>query len=96
MKLRYLEVRNYRSIRNAKKLELFDSTTIVGSNNEGKSNLVRALECAISTLQIANRLMMTRSRVIKSGAFWQTPGFKDVLGRQIYVRGVYAVSYTHL
>lgn len=86
MKLRYLEVQNYRSIRKAKKLELSDSTTIVGSNNEGKSNLVRALECAISTLQVANHLKA------KTSIPWKSDAFQRILGKQLYQLGIYRIE----
>lgn len=86
MQLRFLEVQNYRSIRKAKKLELSDSTTIVGSNNEGKSNLVRALECAISTLQVANQMTTSAGFNSKSDAF------QRVLGMQIHRRGIYEIE----
>lgn len=81
MQLRFLEVQNYRSIKSAKRLELSNITTVVGSNNEGKSNLVRALECAISTLRMADRSA--------SSFAWNSPGFSKILGRRLHVSGIY-------
>lgn len=52
MKLIAFSVSNYRSIKPSKKIYLKDYTVLVGKNNEGKSNLLRALNLAISTLQI--------------------------------------------
>lgn len=51
MRLKAFSVRNYRSIRQAARIPVrADLTVLVGPNNEGKSNLLRALALATSTL----------------------------------------------
>lgn len=50
MKLTSLSVSNYRSITQARKIDLRESTILIGPNNEGKSNILRALVLALSTL----------------------------------------------
>ena len=51
MKLVEFSVTNYRSITSAHKIPISNTTIIVGRNNEGKSNILRALYFAMLTLQ---------------------------------------------
>ena len=50
MKLVSFSVTNYRSITNAHKVELGQRTVLLGKNNEGKSNISNALNCAMNIL----------------------------------------------
>lgn len=50
MKLTYFTVSNYRSITNAYKLQLKDVSVLIGKNNEGKSNLIKALNLAVEII----------------------------------------------
>jgi len=50
MKLIAFSVRNYRSIIEAYKLSLGSYTVLVGPNNEGKSNIVKAIALSLSIL----------------------------------------------
>jgi putative ATP-dependent endonuclease of OLD family len=50
MKLESLTVQNFRSITKAYKLPLSSSTVLIGPNNEGKSNVLRALVLATRVL----------------------------------------------
>lgn len=50
MRLHTFSVTNYRSITAAHKISLSDTTVLVGANNEGKSNIVRALRLAMSVM----------------------------------------------
>ncbi|MDX2208048.1 MAG: AAA family ATPase [Gemmatimonadales bacterium] len=52
MRLTSVTVERYRSITKAYKIRLSDYTVLVGPNNEGKSNVLRALAAAMSTLRI--------------------------------------------
>ena len=52
MKLVEFSVRNYRSITDAHEIKLHDLTVLVGKNNEGKSNLLRALNVAMRIVMI--------------------------------------------
>ena len=42
MKLSAFSVTNYRSITSANKIKLDDLTILLGKNNEGKSNIIKA------------------------------------------------------
>ncbi len=50
MKLESFSVKNYRSITQARSIPLTSNTILVGPNNEGKSNILRALNAAMYAL----------------------------------------------
>lgn len=50
MKIASFSVENYRSITKARRIELSENTVLVGPNNEGKSNILRALSAAMYSL----------------------------------------------
>ena len=56
MKLVEFSVTNYRSITKAHKIFLKDYTVLVGKNNEGKSNLLRALNVAMNAVILHSRI----------------------------------------
>jgi len=51
MKIRKFTVENYRSITKASELPVHDLSILIGPNNEGKSNLLRALVSTMNTIQ---------------------------------------------
>jgi AAA15 family ATPase/GTPase/5S rRNA maturation endonuclease (ribonuclease M5) len=51
MKLVSFSVTNYRSITTAHKISLGDITVLVGKNNEGKSNILKALSLAMTLIE---------------------------------------------
>lgn len=53
MRLQTFTVTNYRSITKAEKLDLTDFTVLVGPNNEGKSNILRAMVLGMRVLDRA-------------------------------------------
>lgn len=55
MEIVSLSITNYRSITRAKKLEIGRSTVLVGPNNEGKSNILKALVTALRVLTHGRR-----------------------------------------
>lgn len=55
MKIVEFSVSNYRSITTAHKIKLKNLTVLVGKNNEGKSNLLRALNVAMSAVATHSR-----------------------------------------
>lgn len=55
MKLENFSVENYRSITEARQVSLTKSTVLIGPNNEGKSNILRALNLAMQTLSRFSR-----------------------------------------
>lgn len=52
MRLVSVDVEKYRSIKTAKKISISDLTVIVGPNNEGKSNFLKALSSVFSVLEM--------------------------------------------
>lgn len=56
MKLAEVTITNYRSIVEQTKFEVANLTTLVGPNNEGKSNLIRALSLAMVLIQRWSRI----------------------------------------
>jgi predicted ATP-dependent endonuclease of OLD family len=62
MRLESFSVENYRSITKARRIPLSANTVLIGPNNEGKSNILRALSAAmhaIRTHQLATRKNLT-------------------------------------
>ena len=55
MKLVKFSVTNFRSITKAHKINLGDTSILIGKNNEGKTNLLRALNIAMSVLSRESR-----------------------------------------
>lgn len=51
MRLERFQVKNYRSIKSTRWIALQNSLTVIGPNNEGKSNLVRALVTSLKLLE---------------------------------------------
>lgn len=51
MKLIYFSVTNFRSITAAHKISLHETTVLIGQNNEGKSNILKGLDTAMTILQ---------------------------------------------
>jgi putative ATP-dependent endonuclease of OLD family len=56
-------VRNYRSITKAYKLPILRSTVLIGPNNEGKSNILRALVISLEMLSRIGRFRIQRGRL---------------------------------
>lgn len=63
MKLVSFSVTNYRSITAAYKLPIGQSTILIGPNNEGKSNILRALVTALGVLSNLGRFRIMRGRL---------------------------------
>lgn len=51
MRIEAITVENFRSITSAKRIPLSNYSVLVGPNNEGKSNILKALDIAMTTLQ---------------------------------------------
>lgn len=63
MHLVSFSVTNYRSITTAYKLPVRQSTVLIGPNNEGKSNVLRALVTALEVLQTLERRRILSGRL---------------------------------
>ena len=66
MRLVSFSAQNYRSISKASKLPLHNMTVLIGPNNEGKSNLLRALVAALTVIAGAGRASVYRGRVLRT------------------------------
>jgi hypothetical protein len=64
-----LSVRRYRSIREAEKLPLGQLTVLIGPNNEGKSNILRALVLGMRVLSEVRAVGIMRGQVRSSRPF---------------------------
>lgn len=71
MKLVSLTIENYRSITKAHRLKLGDSTILVGPNNEGKSNTLRALVTAMQVLTRGRRSLYRNGKLEDRFAAYQ-------------------------
>ena len=74
MKLSDFSVINYRSITTARKIHTNNMTVLVGKNNEGKSNILRALTLAMDIMKLyaMNPRMLSTSRVYLQGRYnWE-------------------------
>lgn len=70
MKLIEFSVTNFRSITKAHKINLNNFTVLVGKNNEGKSNLLRALDVAMTVMSNHNKNSYNRD--IDNKYNWKT------------------------
>ena len=51
MNLSYISITNYRSITGAYKIDMSNLTVLLGQNNEGKTNIIRAIKLGMSIIQ---------------------------------------------
>jgi putative ATP-dependent endonuclease of OLD family len=74
MKLTKFSATNYRSITAAHHISFSNVTVLIGRNNEGKSNLLRALEVAMTTLKQHSQHAQSRPRrfyTAENAYLWQ-------------------------
>lgn len=74
MKLASFSVTNYRSITTAHKIETNEMTVLVGKNNEGKSNILRALTVAMDVMKMYAddpRRLISFSRYTRNPYKWE-------------------------
>lgn len=64
MQLSYFSVNYYRSITEAYKLNLSDLTVLLGKNNTGKTNIIRAIDLGMNILRNAGRMSRRSSYYI--------------------------------
>ena len=66
MKLKSFSISNYRSITKAYRVEVNDYTILIGKNNEGKSNILKALSLIIDSIN-----EYAREKDSGSNAYWE-------------------------
>jgi predicted ATP-dependent endonuclease of OLD family len=83
MKLIAFSVRNHRSIVEAYKLSLGSYTDLVGPNNEGKSNIVKAIALSLAVLTHAevDASHVAAIRAVSGAGFAMT--VTSVIGRML-------------
>lgn len=81
MKLRQLRIRNYRSIRHAA-LEVPDMLILIGPNNHGKSNILRAIEFGLSTSAKPEPEDFFACREDGDGELWVEMTFEDLTDQE--------------
>ena len=86
MRITKASVNNYRSIIRKTEFELRDLTVLVGPNNEGKSNLIRALALAMGIIQRWGELGSTVSG--KKDAALTGAAFREITSPMTNVKGV--------
>jgi predicted ATPase len=69
LKLVSFSVQNYRSITTTHKLKIKDSTILIGPNNEGKSNLLKALVVVLGLISQLGATGLYRGRIQRSPRF---------------------------
>lgn len=70
MELVNFSVTNYRSITTAYKVSVSNTTVLIGRNNEGKSNLLKALDVGMKSLQ-RHAIEARRGRAISRNMAWR-------------------------
>lgn len=83
-------VKNYRSITNANELPLYKLSILIGPNNEGKSNILKALVMTLNIIHmIRHRRFPVQSKsILKSREqFFLSPAYKAHISRTSRYRG---------
>lgn len=71
MKLIYFSTKNYRSIKKTPKLALSQKTTVLlGPNNEGKSNVLRAFATAMQVIERLRGPVLSQNTSVKADGYW--------------------------
>src|SRR3972149_1517176 len=76
MKLVSLSVQNYRSIIKSSKLPIKNSTILIGPNNEGKSNILKALVTVLTFVSRSPRISFRRTGKTVKRVIIQSHGFR--------------------
>jgi len=73
MKLTSFAVQNYRSITQTRKLSIGDFTVLIGPNNEGKSNILRAIVTVLGIVAGLSEITIYRGRLARLGPYSRRP-----------------------
>lgn len=69
MELSYVSISYYRSITDAYKLDLSNLTVLLGRNNEGKTNIIRAINLGMDILR-SMEMYTRRKYILKQSYEW--------------------------
>ena len=70
MKLSYITIANFRSITNAYKIDMSNLTVLLGKNNEGKTNIIRAIKLGMNIIQDIEMYYPRRKIMRRLGYDW--------------------------
>lgn len=70
MKLSYISIANFRSITKANKINVSNLTVLLGKNNEGKTNIIRAIKLGMNIIQYIEMYYPKRKIMRKLGYDW--------------------------
>jgi len=97
LRITSFSVTNFRSITSAHKIAVADTTVLIGKNNEGKSNLLRALQVAMDLLQshaLAERSTMRRAyRGHEESYFWSRDFPIQLQNRKSSTQSIFKVEF---
>lgn len=97
LKITNFSVTNFRSITSAHKVDVSDTTVLIGKNNEGKSNLLKALQVAMDLLQthaLSERYVNRRSyRNYESGYYWARDFPVQLQGRKSSTQTIFRLEF---
>ena len=71
MQLTYVTISNYRSITSAYKIDLSNLTVLLGKNNEGKTNIIRAIKLGMDILRNIEMFYPKKRIIRRFGYDWQ-------------------------
>lgn len=98
MQLIYFSVTNFRSITAAHKISLHETTVLIGRNNEGKSNILKGLDTAMTILQThaikarIGRVPFARSR--DESYCWSRDFPISLQGRKSGLQTIFKLEFT--
>ncbi|MCL7422783.1 MAG: ATP-binding protein [Methylobacter sp.] len=99
MKLIYFSLTNFRSITTAHKISLHQTTILIGRNNEGKSNILKGLNTAMTILQdhaMSQRRLKMRSirRRDESSYIWERDFPIGLQSRKSGLQTIFRLEFT--
>ncbi|WP_366521822.1 AAA family ATPase [Herbaspirillum rubrisubalbicans] len=71
MRLAAFSVTNFRSLTNQHQIRLAESTVLLGRNNEGKSNVLHALNIAMNALKVHARDISPHAIPLEQRYYWE-------------------------
>lgn len=95
MKLTTFSVSNYRSITSAHKINISDNATVlIGKNNEGKSNLLKALQVSMELLQHSSSTRSNFYFTRQSLYLWERDFPIQLQSRRTSTQTIFRVDFT--
>ncbi|CAM8826339.1 ATP-dependent nuclease [Burkholderia pseudomallei] len=94
MQLSAFSVSKYRSIRSAKRLEIQKRTTLIGPNNEGKSNLLSAIATSIELIRSHASARRRSSIAFKNIYTWERDFPVELQEKQPSGETVFRIEFT--